>query len=354
MNSETVGTIPDDKTIRLYLLDKLSDDAQIKLEEGYFDNYGVFERVKAIEADLMEEYARQELAGKRLDWFEAFEAQYLDTPAGQEKVAFAKDLVTLSQNYLTTQTLSLEPEHPVETAPLIAARVPWWKALFGRAAAQKDDHSQRRMSFFPVFATAAALLFLVLGGLLFLQNQKLQHQLADYQAKRTELEQRERQLQQQLSEQSGKSETLNVELERVRQELAQLKTVTPKMESAPKPEEEPLIATLTLGGNDRSNQARDLTTKTSPFLIPLQTKRVQIQIAIDPAEYKSYQVIIKAVTRDKIILNQSGLKRQGTGLTVSLPASKFTARDYFLTIIGTKPTGETEDVNKYALEIQKK
>ena len=310
MNSETVGTIPDDKTIRLYLLDKLSKEAERELEEGYFDDYGVFERVKAIESDLMEEYARNELAGKRLDWFAAFEEQYLDTSAGQEKVAFARELVTLSQNYLTTQTLSLEQETPVESALLMAARVPWWKVLFGRSASH--DHSQPRIGFIAVFATAMALLFLVLGGLLFLQNQKLQHQVADFQAKRTELEQRERQLQQQLNEQSGKSETLSVELEKVRQELVQLKTVTPKMESSPKPGEEPLIAKLTLGGNDRSTRFGD-PKATSPLVIPRQAKNVQIQIAIDPAEYKSYQVIIKAVTSGQEILNQSGLKRPPRG-----------------------------------------
>lgn len=355
MNTGIVGTIPEDKRIRSYLLNELSEDEQKAFEERYFDDYGVFERVKALESELLEEYARQQLAGNQQNWFAAFENHYSATPERQEKVAFAKELVLLSQEFLDGQVGSLEPDKIQELLSPVVERIPSWKSLFGRSRtdAQTTDDPPSRFGFFPLLATAAALLFLTLGGFLFIQNQRLQSQLNDIQAKRTELEQRERQLQQQLSEQSGKSETMGAELEKVRQELAQLKTVAPKPEPSKQSEEEPLLAMLTLEVNDRSTRFGE-PKATNPLVIPRQAKNVQIQVAVDAAEYQSYQVKIQAVTRGDVIFDQSRLKPKGNELTLTLPASKFMARDYFLIIVGTKPTGNTEEVNKYALEVQKK
>src|SRR6266550_3787685 len=60
----------DDKLITRYLLGELTEDEQTTLEERAFSDRDYFQQVRAVEKDLIDEYARGELSGPARQAFE--------------------------------------------------------------------------------------------------------------------------------------------------------------------------------------------------------------------------------------------------------------------------------------------
>lgn len=79
----------DDAGIRLYLLGLLPEVAAETLEEGYLGQPDVLDRVRAVENDLLDDYAAGRLVP---DEKTAFEARYLASPRLRERVLAARAL----------------------------------------------------------------------------------------------------------------------------------------------------------------------------------------------------------------------------------------------------------------------
>ena len=342
MKNNLVGKMPDEPTIRRYLLNQMTEPEQIEFEEQYFADYPLFERVEIVEAELIEDYARHKLAGRELEWFSAFEKHYLATPARRERIGFAQDLVTVSREGIEQKRIAEQMTTAAQT-PVQEKRDPWWKVIFSLFSG----------NLIPVLSTAVALLFLTFGIILYVQNQRLRNQLDETQAKRIELEQLQQQLQQQLNERNGQSEDLTAELERVKQELSQLKSAVPKVEPSPQHEEQNLIARLLLAPGDE-RIIRGSNGKGKKLVIPPGAAKVKISIFLDTDEFQSFQAIINPVSGGKSWESKVlKAEKNGKQFIVTVPADIFTGKDYFFILNGVK-NGTPEENKKYSFEVVRK
>jgi hypothetical protein len=81
----------DDAEIRRYLLGLMPEPEAEALEASYFARPGVFDRVRAVEDDLLDDYAAGRLAAADT---QAFEGRYLASPALRRRVVAARALAT--------------------------------------------------------------------------------------------------------------------------------------------------------------------------------------------------------------------------------------------------------------------
>ena len=91
MTTETYS----DQTIRDYLLGQLPESESERLDELSITDDECAERVRAVEHDLVDAFARGELAGVVL---EQFRSSYLTTPQRRDAARFAEALQSLEEN----------------------------------------------------------------------------------------------------------------------------------------------------------------------------------------------------------------------------------------------------------------
>jgi hypothetical protein len=134
-----IGEGPDHETIVRYLLGTLPEDEQARLEEEYFRDDRAFERVLAVEDELLHDYAQ---GGLDADERRRLEERLLRTPEGQARLSRARALLAeLPAD--TARARSGPRARPVPTAWLVAAAVllavvAGWLA-FGRDRGRVDQ-----------------------------------------------------------------------------------------------------------------------------------------------------------------------------------------------------------------------
>jgi hypothetical protein len=204
------------------------------------------------------------------------------------------------------------------------------------------------------FSMALALLLLSLASVwLFIQSKRLRQDLARTRDAQTAQEQRGREAEQQLAGERTRTQELTAELERARTEATpQPKSAAPE---SPAPSVvAPSVASLVLiaGG------IRGVDTGAPPTLVIHKgTPMVRLRLKLGDNEYQSYQLILQAVG-GREVFNRSHFKPQttkaGANFILSLPASKFGAGDYILTLKGVTPGGESEDVSRSLFRVEEK
>src|SRR2546423_14808631 len=147
----------DDKMIARYLLGDLPEAEQTQLEEHAFSNSEYLHRVRAVEKDLIDEYARGELSGAAR---EAFEQRFFASECRRRKIEFARAFVQVAE------------ESPARASSL-AATTSWWDSLFLFGRGLKPALR---------FALAALALFMVIGGIwLFRESMRARREQAQIQ-----------------------------------------------------------------------------------------------------------------------------------------------------------------------------
>src|SRR5262245_16348726 len=112
----------DDQTIIRYLLNDLSEPEQIRFEELYIADHRIFEQVRVVEEELIEDYARGRLSAHQRA---QFERHYLATTGRRKKVEFIEDMI---------EALAAKPPSPL---PVESKRVSWWRSLIFSMRRQK-------------------------------------------------------------------------------------------------------------------------------------------------------------------------------------------------------------------------
>lgn len=103
--------IGSDKALVEYLLGELPDKARDRLEERYFNDDALHEKLLAVEEELIDAYLRGELSAEQR---EHFESRFLCSEERREKVNFARALLG----------------HIAETpAPAPAVQALWWESV---------------------------------------------------------------------------------------------------------------------------------------------------------------------------------------------------------------------------------
>jgi anti-sigma factor RsiW len=317
------------RMFRRYLLGELPEAERAVLEEKYFTDQEIFEQVAQAENELIDSYVRGGLAPAERT---RFERHYLAHPDRRERMRFAKTFLTKLDQ--------------AEAAP----------AIEGRSSAIAESWIRRliapavgfRFSLGFSMALVAALL-LVGGGWLLFETLQLRRQLAQNRGAQAEQVERERELQRQVADERKRADQLAAELERARD---QARPVSPGAPQAGNTFPELIALVLTSDGMRGGAAGKTPTLNINP-----ETKRVRLQFNVEANDYARYRMIIRPVGGEEIWGRQDLIPKPsptGASFVVVIPADKFSAGDYILTLSGLSDSGEAVDVSKSFFRVRKK
>jgi hypothetical protein len=323
MNKHIMKTNIHENLVYRYLLGDLPDAEQLAMEQGVFADGETFERVWEIENELVDRYVRGRLkaAEKGL-----FEQNYLASPIHRERVAFARTLVEAADS------TAERGEAHTRTKPAIS----WWSSFL----------ASLRGNFWH-WATVAAMLLLAIASVaLFSERVRLRDQLAQTQAERAALGQREQELQRQLAQQrSSDAETEN-ELARVRDRLAQLAQQLAAGGQHPEQRDLKIVAF------NLAPQTRGVG-KIPALTVPPGTDYVALTLELETNNFSAYRAALKNPATGQIVWRSGKLIAGGKSkaLRVRLPASLLNAQNYAVELSGIPAGGVAEIVSSYPFRV---
>jgi hypothetical protein len=309
----------DQKIIR-YLLNELSDEDQARFEEAYLADGSLFEQVRAMEEELIEDYVKGNLSSseRRL-----FERHYLASEQRRARIETARQLVYVC---------SLEPPPKTATGDGDGSK---FSSLYSWIGLFANQHLALG------FGAAAALL-LILGLGLVIELIRLRERLVVVGEERAALEQRvneaERRLadeREQLGEERKRSTALREELgdttgrlDRLERDLARSQT----------PKNRIVFLALAPGVRDINKPSR--------AVISDDTRFVELRASLEKQEIlHPYRAVVKTVDDGREIWGREGIKlQQGISeqyLVVRVPADRFRAvdRQDFVLILSAPTAG---------------
>jgi hypothetical protein len=320
-----------DKLIARYLLGELPEEQQIEIEDRAFQDQEYLATITAVENDLIDEYARQELSETER---RKFEARFLVSAERRKRVAFAKALATVAGEDTVPQKRESK-----------ATAVSWRDAF---EAFIRGLNPVAKVAF-----AAVVLLVLVGGAWLIIETLRLRSQLTRLQA---ENQSRGNKLQQQVENERRRNEELAARLNQEKQQREQseesLRQMSETADTA-NPSPQPVIASLTLlpgvsrGGGEKPK-----------LVLPENARVVRLQIGIDAEEpYKTFAAELRTVsgrqiwTRDNLSARE---RRGGRAVGLTLPAIALKPGEYELRLSGLAEGGRSEDVGFYYFTVQRR
>lgn len=306
-----------DKIMAQYLLGELSEEERERIERQYLADPDFFDELLAVEDDLLDEYARGELQGRRREQFE----RGLAAPRQRERLRDAQILMKR----------------------LDVAQVP----------ASPDREQQERSSWFafinrrqrvPALAFSA-LVLLAIASWLTLRTARLQEQVERMQAEQSAAQQRERVLREKLdSEQKAKEDLLR----QLQQGIESGGTNGHKDGVSTEKRNEPRVATFTLVPSlMRGGEAGN-------FVLPRGVEIVQLEVQLVDVQYRSYHAEVQTADGERVY-QQSGLTAQraqsGKVIRIKIPTRLLRGRDYVMKVSGLAARGNLEDAGLYSFRI---
>ena len=182
----------EEKQLCQYLLGKLAEDVQRRLEEKLMTQANLLEQLEVLEDELIDEYLRNTLSDKDR---EGFEKHFLSSPERHQKLRFAQAF----RSYVAVANEGKEKE---------PSKSSLWQTLW---ATLRDSRAPALSYGFPV-AILGALLRLACGWLAL--SSDFTPRLLRFGLSKAVSQEREQQLQQQLEEQRRRSQELEQQLVR--------------------------------------------------------------------------------------------------------------------------------------------
>ncbi len=288
-----------DEVIVHYLLGELPEEEQTRLEEQFFADDDLHDRIRAVETDLAEAYVRGELSGRER---ERFEARVAASPRLGERVEFVRALLEV-----------LPESRPIEAA---APSPSWWA---GFVEAMRSWSAGMRL------ALAAAAALLVLGGLWIV-----------YRAWRAP---------ERPPEQAGPGPSPSVPPP---VEPPKGPEPAPPPVAPPEPAPPPVVALALTPGLSRGE------TRMPRLRLPAGTERVRLTLPLGGETGAGYRATLKAADTGDVVRRWDGLVARragsGTAVVVTVPAGVFRQKAYLLTLDRTVD-GETETVEEYPFRV---
>lgn len=338
------------QAVNAYLLGTLAAEETERFDELSFTDDSFADTLKAAENELIDAYLSGALSGAALT---QFEANYLASPHRREKVEFAAALQKFAEKTIneTEKAVAIEPKP---------------KSFFAKLFSDLNIFAAPNPVLQWSFA-ALALMFVVLGGWLWLQNARLNQQSSEILARRDELLQRERELQNQLANEQTANAEKERELARVAEERerleAQLKSELEARKELEKRSRNAPAASPQIAGQTTPQQQTTRAISVASFVltpplrgtvqnltIPPQTDFVAIALQLETNDFSAYRVVLE---------NQSGASLWRSGklraagraenkiLNLRFPAKLLKSEVYSLTVAGVKTTGEVEIITNY-------
>lgn len=315
----------EEKQITQYFLGDLPEEEKIRLEERFFTDDQCFERVLAIEDDLIDTYVRDELSPSER---QRFERHFLASPRRRQRVEFARALMgTVSQVSLADAPAMARTES-----------TSWWQILLAWPRPQKLATK---------FLMATAALLVVLGGLgLIVETMRLRRRLERVQTERQTLWRQEQEWQRQLAEQRTRGNELAAQLRHERDRAARLQ------KELARPEPPFVVSFVLLPGLVRDTEAP------KRLAIPPSAQSLRLQMDLEGDEgYKHYRAMLRTADGDEI-WSQGRLRAQPTGsgkaVVLKLSPRLFQTGDYIVTLQGVTTNGEFDEVGDYYFSVVKR
>ena len=314
-----------DDIVMRYLFGELSEAQRAELETEYFADEQAFNRLERFENDLIDDYARGRLGAQMRA---RFERAYLSDPNRRERLKFGE---TLAAHYAQL------PDQREPSSDTAVSGRSWWQGLLS---------SRRPESRVIAFSMAAVLLLLVFGSLwLLIESRRLRAELAQREAAAASQQERAAELQKELADEQQRNQELTDKIQRAANfQMPQ---------AGPSDSATPAFVTLLL----TASGVRGVETASPPTLaIPKGTAQVHVQLVLKDLDYQNYQIVLREIAGAEIFNRHNvrpRISKSGATFSLSLPASKFAAGDYLLTLRGALPGGEIEDVNKSLFRVQK-
>jgi hypothetical protein len=299
-----------DQRIIRYLLNELPDEDQARFEEAYLADGGLFEQVRAVEEELIEDYVKGNLSGPENL---LFERHYLASEQRRARIENARHLV---------QVCSLELPAETATGDGVGSK---FSSIYSSIRSSTGLFAKPRLAL--GFGAAAALL-IILGLGLVNEMLRLRDRLAITGGERAALEQRVKEAEQQLAherdqldEERKRSIALREELgdvsgrlDRLEQDLARSQT----------PKNRIVFLALAPGVRDINKPAR--------AVISDETRFVELRVNLERQEkLHPYRVVVKTVDEGREIWGREGIKLQQSiseqYFVVRVPADRFRAVD---------------------------
>lgn len=315
-----------DQNLTRYLLGDLAEPERSDLEERYFNDPQLFERLVEVENKLVDDYARGELPTELRT---QFENAYLTDPVRRERLKFASALVTRLDGRSS------------DAAAAPPAKTTWWQNALAKLRGRT-----------PVYRYALALSSLVI--LLFAAwfvfgAWRRQRDAARLQAEATRQE-RERTEQRQ-GEQKPTPDVAGGQ--NVNQQPTP-PTPVPSVSPTPTPEEGPRSVTLalTFGGVRGGGGGQTPTLMLAPA-----TTQVRLVLALNDNDYPAYRASLQNADGAQVY-QQPNVKpsasKQGATFVFTVPAQKLPPGEYVLKLSGINPDGEIDDLSKSPFRIVRK
>lgn len=288
-----------------FLVGDLSDHERDTLEQEFFANPAVFDRLLEAEATLVDDYARGQLpAALRRQ----FEAHYLAHPRLRHRAEFAR---------LLTRAADRAASDPQST-PAGTHATPVWLAPL---------------------AAAAAVVLVVVSGWLWTQNRRLRAELARADSVRALDDVRYRDLQAELA----RSKEASARADRPGGQAL------PPAAAPPAADAGSVLSLLLVAPGVR---AADTGVRT--LVIPPATARVRLQIALSERAYPAYRLAVRTAAGVEAFASDS-LSPTGEGpqtrVAAVVAAERLQAGDYVLTLSGIEMGGQPEDVARFLVRV---
>lgn len=326
--------------IDAFLLGALNEQDAERLDELSFTNDEFADELKSAEKDLIDSYVNGELAGETLEKFESF---YLASPLRREKVEFAKTFQIFAKDKITEfQTENSEAQSGGFFSKFFT---------FPRLSLQWG------------FA-AAALLFLIFGGFVFWENSRLRDELSrttttgdEILKREAELALREKQLNDEISNQRIQNSENEKELSRIREERAKLEQElknkqerqNDQLAAAQKPtltpqKRQPSIFSFVLIPTLRGNSQLQV------LNIPPKTDSAAIKLELESNDYDFYRVALRNPASGQTLWQSGKIKSKpaNNSLNINFPANLLKSGVYSLEVKGLLKDGTAEIISDYS------
>ena len=308
---------PDDALLSRYLLHECSEDERTRVEDRFFEDDELFDRLRQLEEDSIGRYLRGDLTAEERAQFERAYA----SPARRDRVLFTRALSTFSAS-------------PTEATP--AAE------FVGRRRVPKRSFRERSGWTYGL-GLAAAVLLISGTTVTFWQARQLRASLGQAEAQNRALERERDADRQRLGELEKRTADLGDELNRAR-------TSQPSPGAAARPQS--FVATFVLSaGLLRSAQ------KATPVVVPRSVEQARLQLDLEPGiDYRSYRVEVRNI-QGGVVWNQDMLRPRridaGTAVSVWVPAERMNAGEHEAVLYGSSDSRTYDDAGHYYFDVVK-
>lgn len=307
-----------------FLLGKLTEEEQAKIEKEYFHNHKLFENILIAENELIDAYATGNLSTEE---HQRFESRLLINPHQRQRVDFAKTLAKYTANF------------PAEISNISPVKFSW-SSIISLLLSHKPLLS---------FSFVAALLVFVAGGVWLTSDTSVPQISQVNENASIEISPTPLQIQELTVEvnKGNKIAETNKQVSAPARKSVQDKTPQDTGHEAPIKNNAPAIFSFVLSpGLTRASGT------SQKFSIPAKTDFVKMQMKFEENNYFSYQATLETVEGNQVWSSKEiKIKKGDKSIDVLIPTKLLKKADYILSLKGLTKGGVFERVEDYSFTI---